>query len=433
MPLPLLRGIRPGMLGVIGAFLPLATAILVVEPARGQNVVQYSGSLRIGFGDSDIFAMPGANLILNFAIPACAIDSTNIFARRTFGSLPVFGRATQMGAGPGATLMFAGHGFPFDPQQVPSLQGGAERRTAATCRASRQPFLDPRYRSWIRTDSEIFPGTRGPWIGTTAAPAPTVAPQWTVGPGRGLAFPGANLVTPIPALDGHGAVAIQKGPNNFGGAIQYQGGGGFRVGFNPFIGTGCTPMAFGECAYFQGVFPRDPMPIGTDATGVDAPTPATRFPNGLLAGRVGMVAFRTPGPMGTVDRHGNIIEHPTRMVPVTSPVHYVGAFFEWTTGAVGYTDTIGSFKTNRSAMGFDSAVVDGPSGTTRRLQLVSPFAAAIKLTGPFGLPISGSAYGGVAVLDLKIAPAPEASLGSTFAVGALGMLGIVSWRFRKRC
>jgi len=420
---------RPGSRGTVGPLLTLAAAILVGEPARSQHVVQFSGSLRIGFGDSDIYGVPAANFNRNFAIPACAIDGANPFAPATFGSLPVFGRATQMGTGPGATLMFAGHGFPFDPQQVPSLKGGAERRVAATCRATRPPFVNRRLRSWIRTDSEIFPGTRGPWNGTTMTPAPTVAPEWTVGPGRGFAFPGARLLTPVPEF---GAVSIQKGPNNFGGAIQYQGGGGIQFGINPDVGTGCTPTDFGDCHYINGVFPRGPMPIGTDATGVDAPTAVTRFPNGLLAGRLATVAYRTPGPMGTVHQHGQIVHTPMGL-PVVSPVHYVGAFFEWTTGVARFSEmTDNEFVTTRSAMGFDVAVGDGPAGTTRRLQLVSPFSVAVKLTGPFGLPIPASRFGGVAVLELMIAPVPEPSLASTLAAGLFGMVGIASRRRRKR-
>lgn len=409
----------------------LATAsLLIAGQGLAQTVVQYTGSLMIGFGDSDNFGLPVPERSNN-AIPVCAVNG-NPFLPYTFGSLPVYGRATQMGAGPGATLMFKGHGRPFSAGQTPSLQGGAERRAPATCNVAVPPFANPRLRSRIQAAGEIFPGTRGPWQGTGMTAIPAVSPDWTVGPNQGFDFPGANLVTTVPFFGGNGAVSVNKGPNNYGGAIQYQGGGGVQLGVNVATMTpgGMTLMTFGVVNYINGFLPTDPTIMGTDATGVDAPTTATSYPNGLIAGRLATMAFRTPGPMGTVNQQGNIIVHPSLMVPIVSPVAFNGAFFEWTTGTARHSDMVGDFVTNRSAMGQDVAVVGGPAGTTRRLQLVSPWSASIKLVGPFGLPIPQLGFGGLAVLRLNIQPAPEPGLIAMLGIGVVGIAGLAAMRRR---
>ncbi len=106
-----------------------SASLFMAGQAAAQTVVQYTGSLMIGFGDSDNFALPVPERSNN-AIPVCAVNG-NPFLPYTFGSLPVYGRARQMGAGPGATLMFKGHGLPYAAGQTPSGQGGAERHVEA--------------------------------------------------------------------------------------------------------------------------------------------------------------------------------------------------------------------------------------------------------------------------------------------------------------
>lgn len=407
-----------------------SASLFVAGQGSAQTTVQYTGSLMIGFGDSDNFALPVPE-ISNNAIPVCAVNG-NPFLAYTFGSLPVFGRAVQSGAGPGATLMFKGHGRPFSPGQTPSLQGGAERRVSATCNVAIPPFANPRLRSRIQAAGEIFPGTRGPWQGTGMTAIPAVSPDWTVGPGQGFDFAGPSLVTLVPFLGGNGAVSVNKGGNNFGGAIQYQGGGGVQLGINvaTMTGGGMTLMTFGVVNYVNGFLPTDPTIMGTDATGVNAPTTAMSFPNGLIAGRLATMAFRTPGPMGTINQQGNIINTPMGQ-PIITPVAFNGAFFEWTTGTARHSDMVGDFVTNRSAMGQDIAVVGGPNGTTRRLQLVSPWSASIKRVGPFGLPIPQLGFGGLAVLKLNIQPAPEPGLIAMLGVGIAGIAGLAAMRRRS--
>lgn len=411
-----------------------AASFVAASQGSAQTVVQYQGSLMIGFGDSDNFGLPIPERSNN-AIPVCAVNG-NPFLAYTFGSLPVYGRAIQ-GAGPNATLMFKGHGFPFSAGQTPSLQGGAERRVPGTCNLAVPPFLNPRLRSRIQAAGEIFPGTRGPWAGTFMTPAPAAAPDWTVGPGQGFNFPGTQQFTPVPMFGGNGGVTVKKGANNFGGAIQYQGAGGVQLGINAATMTpmGATVMNFGIVPYINGFLPTDPTIMGTDATGVDSATPmfpvttATTFPNGLLAGRRATMAFRTPGPMGTVNQQGAIAT--TMGVPIISPVNFVGAFFEWTTGTARHSDMVGDFVTNRTAMGLDQAIVGGQNGTTRRLQLVSPWSASIKLVGPFGLPIPQLGFGGLAVLRLNIQPAPEPAAMAMLGAGLLGVASLAAARRRR--
>ncbi len=408
-----------------------SASLLVAGQGFAQTVVQYTGSLMIGFGDSDNYGLPIPERSNN-GIPVCAYNGPNPFARQTFASLPVFGRAIQNGAGPGATLMFKGHGLPYSPTQVPSVQGGAERHVSATCFANLPPFANPRLRSRNQQAGEIFPGTRGPWQGSYMTPVPVAAPDWTVGPGQGFNFAGMTLVTTIPMYPpGQGAVTVKKGAANYGGAIQYQGGGGVQLGINAvtMTGGGMTVMTFGVVPYVNGFLPTDPTIMGTDATGVDGPTAATLFPNGLIAGQVGNLRLRTPGPMGTVNQQG-ATAMTTMGAPIITPIEFNGAFFEWTTGTARHSDMVGDFVTNRSAMGQNIAVVGGPNGTTRRLQLVSPWSASIKPVGSFSL-IPQLGFGGLAVLKLNIQPAPEPGLIAMLGVGIGGIAGIAAMRRRS--
>ena len=420
-------------LGRIGAAAAATATLLFAGQGLAQTVVQYTGSLMIGFGDSD-----NPTDLANNAVPICAVNG-NPFAPATFGSLPVYGRATQTAGG---ALTFHAHGYgDAGGPQVESLKGGAERRVSATCNVQVPPFLNPRLRSRIQAAAEIFPGIRGPWAGTFMTPTPMVAPTWMVGPGQGNSFPGAVLNTAIPFFDGDGAVAITKGANNYGGAIQYQGGGGVQLGINTTImtGGGATLMTFGVARYVNGFLPTDPTLFGTDATGVDGPGATTQFTPGLIVGNQRTMALRTPGGV-TINQQGKIVtalggNTVTPMAPggpaLRSPVDFQGAFFQWTTGMVQHTDMLADFTTIRTATGFDdTSPATAPNGTTRKLQLVSPWSASIKKAGPFGLPVPQLAFGGVAVLDLAITPAPEPGTVAMVGLGALGVAGLA--RLRRR-
>ena len=420
----------------IGILAAATTAtLLFAGQGMAQTVVQYTGSLMIGFGDSD-----NPLDVSNNAIPICAVNGSP-FAVATFGSLPVYGRANQTAAG---ALTFAAHGRGDGAgPQVESLRGGAEVRVPATCNVQVPPFLNPRLRSRIQAAGEIFPGIRGPWAGTFMTPTPMVAPTWMVGPGQGHSFAGAVLNQPVPFYAGNGADRITKGPNNYGGAIQYQGGGGVQLGINVTVMTpGGGPLAtFGIVRYVNGFLPTDPTVFGTDATGVDGPFPTVAFPNGLIAGIKRTMALRTPGG-ATINQQGKIVTllggntvTPMGGPSLISPVDFQGAFYQWTTGMVRHTDMVGDFVTIRTATGFNrtpAAPLFGTAmyGTTRKLQLVSPWSASIKKAGPFGLPVPNLGFGGVAVLNLKITPAPEPGMLAMVGLGALGVAGLA--RLRRR-
>lgn len=424
----------------IGILAAATTAsLLFAGPVMAQTVVQYTGSLMIGFGDSD-----NPTDLANNAVPICAVNG-NPFAPATFGSLPVYGRANQTAAG---ALTFSAHGRGDGAgPQVESLKGGAEVRVAATCNVQVPPFLNPRLRSRIQAAAEIFPGIRGPVVGTVMGvyitPTPMIAPTWMVGPGQGNAHPGAVLNTPIPFFAGNGAVRITKGANNYGGAIQYQGGGGVQLGINTTIMTpgGATLMTFGVARYVNGFLPTDPSYFGTGAKGKIGPGATTMFPNGLILGNQRTMALRTAGG-ATINAQGKIVtllggntQTPMGGPALRSPVNFQGAFFEWTTGMVQHTDMVGDFVTIRTATGFDKhppfTIMDpAPYNTTRKLQLVSPWSASIKKAGPFGLPVPQLGFGGVAVLNLDITPAPEPGTVAMVGLGALGVAGLA--RLRRR-
>ncbi len=426
-------------IGILAAATTASLLIAGLHARQGmaQTVVQYTGSLMIGFGDSD-----NPTDLANNAIPICAVNG-NPFAPATFGSLPVYGRANQTAAG---ALTFSAHGRGDGAgPQVESLKGGAEVRIAATCNVQVPPFLNPRLRSRIQAAAEIFPGIRGDWAGTFMTPTPMVAPTWMVGPAQGNSFAGAVLNTPIPFYAGNGAVRITKGANNYGGAIQYQGAGGVQLGINTTImtGGGMTLMTFGVARYVNGFLPTDPTVFGTDATGKFGPGATTMFPNGLIAGQQRTMALRTPGG-ATINAQGKIVTllGGNTVTPMgaggpalRSPVNFQGAFFQWTTGMVRHTDMVGDFVTIRTATGFDRqppfTIMDpAPYGTTRKLQLVSPWSASIRKVGPFGLPVPNLGFGGVAVLNLDITPAPEPGTVAMVGLGALGVAGLA--RLRRR-
>lgn len=419
-------------------------ALLLAGQAMAQTVVQYTGSLMIGFGDSD-----NSTDAANNAVPICAVK--NPFAPATFGSLKVYGRANQTAGG---ALTFSGHGRGDGAgPQVESGRGGAVVKVAATCNVQVPPFLNPRLRSRIQAAAEIFPGIKGDWVGTFMTPTPMVAPTWMVGPGQGNSFPGANLNQPIPFFAGNGAVKITKGPNNYGGAIQYQGGGGVQLGINTTImrpGGGtlmAAPPDFGLVRYVNGFLPTDPSVFGTDATGKFGPGVTTMFPFGLIVGNQRTMALRTPGG-ATINAQGKIVtllggNTVTRMFTamgapgpaLISPVNFQGAFFQWTTGKVQHTDMVGDFVTARTGTGYDklapfTSMFPAPFGTTRKLQLVSPWSASIKKSGVFGLPVPQLGFGGLAVLRLDITPAPEPGALAMLGLGVVGLAGLATLRRR---
>ncbi|MBW2290587.1 MAG: PEP-CTERM sorting domain-containing protein [Deltaproteobacteria bacterium] len=249
-----------------------------------------------------------------------------------------------------------------------------------------------------------------------------------------------------------------------------------------------VPGDYGQVLYASGFLPTDPQPFGTDFKGVGilngvTPSQPTTYANGLIAGRQDLTyAARTPGPTspdfgnGTSGTNflvskgavrtvggGNTrtpmgtfmagIPHPTQPPPATlpldcvtmfpapcpeiiSPVAFSGAFFEWTTGMVTHTDQGGDFETIRRATGFDFAVTTGTAigGETRRIQLVTPWAASIRTVGPFGLGalLPTLAFGGTGILNLNVIPVPEPGTLAMLGFGVAGLVGLGAARRRNR-
>ncbi|MHA7839714.1 MAG: PEP-CTERM sorting domain-containing protein [bacterium] len=426
--------------GALAIFLVIAT--LIATPAFAQNVVQYTGSLMIGFSDAD---NPDPT---NDAVPICA--ATNPFIKQTFGSLPVNGFAVQPGAGgPGSPLTFGGNyfGLPGVSSVNANLAGGSDIKTTGTCQLALPPFIDPRLRSRTQIGEARWPGMKGPFTAIGQAPGAT-QPTYMVGPGGGHAsLPAGQNDIAIPFYDGNGFDRITKGPATFGGAIPYSGGGGVQLGINTTTLTpgGNQPLAtFGVASYINGFLPTDPQLFGTDAKGVSlnpsglVPAPTTAFANGLIVGRPSDLRLRTPGgPAGTSGVTASIPVAPGVSFPGVSTFQFNGAFFEWTTGMVRHEDNVGDSQTIRSATGGDVAAT-GPNGTTRSLQLVSPWSATIKAVGAFSSPAGGFqgsvpnlGFGGLAVLDLDIRPVPEPGSIAMIGFGVAGLLGLRAVRRRQ--
>ncbi len=329
----------------------------------------------------------------------------------------------------------------------------------------------------------------------STAPLPTTIPTYMVSAGGGNRNPvtvntwtttiraGASSVMHFgsafsgsaPFLGGNARVRIQPGPLRFGGGVPFSGRGGMQLGIN--FCTSCFPGKlmpgdYGFISYANGFLPIDPQVFGTDAKGahiVDQLTDTRITPNytnpiGLIHGRQNATfAARTPGgttqymsgailtvgggntvtPSGTFMgfhwwptssiTYDCVAAIPAPCPGVVSEVAHTGWFNEWTTGAVTWTDMFGDFWTIRRAEGYDVAVNPSTavSGETRRIQLVSPWGAAVRPVGPFSLPVPWLAFGGVAILELRVIPVPEPSGAWLLLVGAIGFSGSKS--ARRRC
>ena len=439
----------------------LLVASLGAPTSIAQNV-HYSGTLRIGYSDADNTA-PGIGIDAGWpecdVLPHDPAGTTN----QTFGTLLVNGRGTQVGSGPGADLVF---------EAVGAGNGGAQVVTGDRCRRGLSgPNLQ--LRSFTEITSVRWPANVGSFMKTQTVLSSPASPTATyrLSAGGGLPFTGSTLMTPNPILfpiSGGGAFELTKGANHFGGGAPIQFRKRVRAGQHTAIGTFGSfppPYTYGSRRYVQGTVDIWPLPIG-DA-GLDRitiPTAGTMYTNpaGLLVSTPTPFdslappwALRTPGGT-TKDQHGAIVTlgggntvtpSGTWMVGTTtldcvtgipSPcprivgfLNHQAALFAWTTGRVQISDMVGQWATVRSASGFDVAT-SGPHGTTRRLQLVSPFTSALRAFGdPFGLPIPEDVVSGVAVLELKVIPVPEPAGLAVVAAGLLGAAA-VGWRRRRR-
>ena len=239
--------------------------IAVPTGAIAQNVVQYVGTLRSGFGDSNL---PGN--FLNFGVPRCA--TVNPFVQQTFNTLQVSGYAYQEPGPQPRALRFLGNSpLTLTPNNAasPGGHGGAAPRTTGTCRVTQAPFLNPRLRSRTTIADAQWPSDRGRLVEGAATPGggPVYdgVAVYDLAGGGGFEFPGASTEVSLPFFLGISQSAldsVRAGFNRFGGAVPWRGGTNLQVGINTrTTEMGITLATFGVARYYEGIYPTDPDPV----------------------------------------------------------------------------------------------------------------------------------------------------------------------------
>jgi len=421
---------RSILLGLLATTIALPIA---ASTAAAQNV-SYTGKLQVGLGDADNgpgFARP---------VPLCAGGGPLVNTGpggTSLGTL-LFNGKGQAQPGVGGTLTFNAVGADL---------GGAQQKTADKCRETQTPFVPAFLRSLTRSASAHFPGRKGPHSSMIMnAPVPStptatymlsmnggntqVAPSvtWTTRatPAASvMTFMGPALSEAFPGFISNGGIdRIQPGPNRFGGGLPYSGFGAVQLGVQS--ATANTATIYGVSNYMNGRVQTGPHFIGTGAKGVDAtgaftsvvyPASATNTLGLFVVRQTLTFAARTPGG-STQQQHGAIRtlaggntmtpdpSCPLGCAPIVSPVAVDGAYYAWTTGSVTHTNREGEFTTIRRAAGYDIAVASSTriADETRRIQLVTPWSAAVRRLGPFSLPLPVLSHGGIAVLTLNVTP-----------------------------
>ncbi len=414
-------------------------AMLVAAPAFSQTVSFYTGTLAIGFGDPANQPQNGGDDFANNGVPACA--NANPFVPATIASLGVAGFLEQGGAAPRASVMFGGYA---PPDFTNDTGGGQEPIVDSTCIVQFPPFLGNQLRSRVQFGSQVWPGNalNGALTAATGAPGGTLS--------TGNANPAAASFSPtnfyVTGMSGMQFISPPVG-GGFGGGVPVNGNGAVQLGVN-FLphtnGAGAPLQTFGIRDYAEGFLPTGPAVYGTDATGGGVPV-------GVRASNAYTWRVHTPGPTGTA---GNIPltanlgwqQGATQMAgpaDLTTMGDFAGIFQKWTTGAVRHTDMSGMYTTDRAATGHDWTTAQFASnattamfGTTRKLQLVTPWSASIRKrgTGPFAIALAAPpacGFGGLAILTLDITPVPEPGTLSMLGFGAMGLLGLGAMRRRN--
>ncbi len=427
-----------------------ALALTFASPAASQDVRLYRGTLQIGFGDPMNQTLPpGSNPpadVANNGVPACA--NANPFLPATIATLPVTGWVEQGTGAVPRSLMFDG----YAPFNLTNQTGGGQKPVVdSTCIVQFPPWLAANaLRSRVQFGSQVWPGNH-------LNAANTAFTTGTSGGGTLAANGGVAAATtfnqPFYGAAG-GQIQIVPGPNRFGGGVPVNGRGDVQLGVNAALtnGQGQPLSTFGIVPYATGFLPTGPAAYGTDASG-------TGIPVGVPINNPYTWVARTKGPTGTAGtipltaRLGwsqGVTQ--TAMIPdfgtfnVTTMGDFGGIFQKWTTGMVQHTDMSGDYTTQRTATGHDWTEMEfaangtsaGPFGTTRKLQLVTPWSASIKKRGdnPFfamdleDLPDFG--FGGLAILTLDISPVPEPASISLLAFGVGGLIGLGALGRRRR-
>lgn len=428
------------------AALALVAALAIAGPAAAQNVRLYKGTLQVGFGDPTNQTLPPGNDppadLANNGVPACA--NANPFLPATIATVKVHGFVDEgVGAVP-RSLMFDEYA---PVNWVAQAGGGMAPIVVANCRVQFPPWLAANaLRSRVQSGAQVWPG-KALNAGATAFTGPGGG---TVSAGGGI--PAAVTYNQTFYGTAGGEIRLTPGTRNFGGGVPVNGGGGVLLGVN-FLphtnGTGMVLSTFGIRNYANALMPTGPAAYGTDAAGGPHPT-------GVRIGNPYTWRARTKGPTGNAStipitpnggwqQGATLMAGPGGAFNVTTMGDFRGLFHKWTTGMVAHTDMSGSYTTVRAATGHDWTAVQFPTtvvpnpafGTTRKLQLVSPWSASIKKrgTGPFAgslatLPDFG--FGGLAILTLDIAPVPEPGMLSALGFGVIGLIGLGASRGRRR-
>ena len=417
-----------------------AIVALFVAPltASAQSVVvQYRGTITVGFGDGGP-SQAGNPDLANNGLPPCA--KANPYAPAITATLPLNGIVKQSVSG---NLDFAPYGrgnaaTGMNLAGGTGGNGGMNPRNTATCQVPFPPFINPRLRLRTQIGGAVWPSA-------TLNGATDVLSANAAGGPSSLVYP-----IPFPGFTGLGAELVSAGANTFGGILPRNGTGRVNLGLNTvtatvqghvlqppqaFGGTGPPQGDFGLVNYFSGLLPTGPSAMGTvanTAMGVgnylSATADFTMHTPGGPNGTPG-VTVSVPVTIGVTANGAPIIQ----IFPVKDKAALEGVFFKFTTGFVQHSDQVGDFFTTLNGQGFDCQVASctanqgggtsAPNGTTRKLQLVTPWGAGIRSLPPApDLFDPQLGFGGLAVVLLKIAPEPGST--ALLAVGIAGLFGV---------
>jgi PEP-CTERM motif len=459
--------------GALGGLAGMVLAMMLATPVFAQNVAMYTGTLMVGFGDA-ANKPPNGNDFGNDAVPACA--ATNVFAPQTFATLTVKGfvdQLPQVGTDPRA-LVFESYA-PLSS----GGNGGQAPIATSTCRIQFPPFIGNQLRSRLQVGRQVWPGRHLNTAKTDYTNVPGGG-GGTVSKNGGPDLGGAasttfNQTFYQGAGGGGGQQSIAKGSNNFGGAVPIETGGFVKLGIwePPFVGNGGVPLVtFGVKPYVEGLLPTGPNAFGTSASDAIHPTggvasgpftwtkhdpiPTQWTPNWMtiMAGPTTTLNYLNYPPLVPLSvtaeggwQQGAVQTTVTTfsaVVPLTTMGDFKGLVQKWTTGMVQHTDMSGMYVTQRTATGHDwtsgqfaSNTTTAPDGTTRKLQLVTPWSSVIKKRGtaPWAVQFAITpdlGFGGLAVLTLDIQHVPEPGTLAMLGFGATGLVGLARLRRKAR-
>jgi len=351
--------------------------VLVTATAHAQQIVQYEGELRFGFG-SNSAGNPGnptgsGNMLdtANNAVPPCAATNANP---------PTAGKPNWTG-GTGAVTAF------MNFQGIASIIPATGTATKPSVK-----FFGVTAWNGLATSCPVF--TNGTPGGGLFARTQMAQFAWPNGDGLVSENGGpGTFVANIPwAGLGEQKLAMTDGPKKYGGAAAMVGSGNTRLGIFGAAGT-----------RFVGSLPI-PISLGT-ATKVSQPVGTT----------MNVTAFFVQ----VTDPVNGTMTFTTPTGAFTGTAQGMGA--PWGTGTISAYDTFGDFTTTRIRVGSAYTAATGPGGTTAHLQMVTP--SILKL----GIPAVGGVFGiaTTAVLEINFVPEPGAT---AMLVAGVGMLGGLYYR-----